>query len=372
MTFDDVVAYLERRAPVVVLRSEGGVVAVSPTYQGRVMTSAVRGDGASLGFVHRAFIDAGRTGTAFDNYGGEDRFWLGPEGGQFGLYFGKEKPFTFDAWQTPRDLQEGACPADVDGTQATFHRTMRVENHSGTTFDLELVRTVRILGRQRIEQLLGLELSRGVSFVGFESENVVRNVGTNPWRRETGLLSIWLLGMFAPAPDAKVVLPFRDAPGEEPIVNDAYFGPIPKTRLRVDRDRKVVVFTADGQSRGKIGLPPARATGFAGSYSASAHLLTLVQYAPPVSTAAKYVNSAWEIQADPYAGDVIHSYNDGPVAPGKPSLGGFYELETSSPGLALAPGASHSHVHRTLHFVGERAALDPMARAILGVPLSAL
>ena len=41
-----------------------------------------------------------------------------------------------------------------------------------------------------------------------------------------------------------------------------------------------------------------------------------------------------------------------PGTPGAPPLGPFYELETSSPALALAPGESAEHVHRTLHFLG--------------------
>ena len=86
--------------------------------------------------------------------------------------------------------------------------------------------------------------------------------------------------------------------------------------------------------------------------------------------ARDYVNSMWEKQAEPYGGDVVNSYNDGPVEPGKPSLGGFYELETSSPAAALAPGASLVHAHRTYHFVGERAALDVIAEKVLGVSAS--
>jgi hypothetical protein len=78
----------------------------------------------------------------------------------------------------------------------------------------------------------------------------------------------------------------------------------------------------------------------------------------------------WEQQKEPYGGDVINSYNDGPPAPGKPPLGGFYELETSSPGLELAPGATARHTHRTFHFVGEPAALEPIAKQVLGVSLS--
>jgi hypothetical protein len=72
---------------------------------------------------------------------------------------------------------------------------------------------------------------------------------------------------------------------------------------------------------------------------------------------------------------VINSYNDGPTAPGKPSLGGFYEIETSSPAAALAPGESLEHVHATLHVVGtaaSRGALDALARKVLGVSLASL
>ena len=59
-------------------------------------------------------------------------------------------------------------------------------------------------------------------------------------------------------------------------------------------------------------------------------------------------------------------------APGKPSLGGFYEIESSSPAAALAPGESMRHVHTTLHVVGEDAALDVMAVKTLGVSLTEL
>ena len=34
-------------------------------------------------------------------FGGEDRFWLGPEGGQFALYFKPGDPFDLDHWQVP-------------------------------------------------------------------------------------------------------------------------------------------------------------------------------------------------------------------------------------------------------------------------------
>jgi len=88
--------------------------------------------------------------------------------------------------------------------------------------------------------------------------------------------------------------------------------------------------------------------------------------------AARYVNSMWEQQAMPYAGDVVNSYNDGPPAPGKPPLGGFYEIESSSPAAALGPNESIMHVHQTYHFTGAKADLDALCRHVLGVNLSEL
>jgi len=80
----------------------------------------------------------------------------------------------------------------------------------------------------------------------------------------------------------------------------------------------------------------------------------------------------WEKQAEPFSGDVINSYNDGPLGPGKPPLGPFYELETSSPALALAPNQTYTHVSRTMHFQGDEADLDPIARRAFGVGLDAI
>jgi hypothetical protein len=78
----------------------------------------------------------------------------------------------------------------------------------------------------------------------------------------------------------------------------------------------------------------------------------------------------WEKQKQPYAGDAANSYNDGPTEPGKAALGGFYELESSSPGALLAPGKALEHHHRTFHFVGAPEALDTIAQHVLGVALA--
>ena len=78
----------------------------------------------------------------------------------------------------------------------------------------------------------------------------------------------------------------------------------------------------------------------------------------------------WEIQSEPYGGDVVNSYNDGPTEPGKPPLGGFYEMESSSPAAALGPGEDAVHTHATFHFVGDPSTLDRIASHVLGVRVS--
>jgi hypothetical protein len=204
--------------------------------------------------------------------------------------------------------------------------------------------------------------------VGFETNNRVTNTGDKAWTKETGLPSIWILGMYNPKKDAYVAIPFAKT-GAEPAVNDSYFGKVPSDRLSTDLGDGFLLFKCDGTHRSKIGLGPSRAKSVMGSYSRAAKLLTIVQYDKP-DGATDYVNSMWEIQKSPYGGDVINSYNDGPTEPGKPSLGGFYEMETSSPALALAPGASATHTQRTFHFTAAENDLEALAQRVLGVKAS--
>jgi hypothetical protein len=369
VTFEDDEAFLRAHGDLERLTLPGGGrILVSAKYQGRVMTSAVGAGGRSLGFVHRAFIEAGKSGTPFDNYGGEDRFWLGPEGGQFGLYFPRGSTFTFDEWQTPHEMQEGEwAVARRTPTEITFTHAMSVANVSGAAFKVDVERTVRALDAQAASSRLGIAIDASIGCVGFESVNRITNAGEALWDERGGLVSVWILGMFAPAPDARIVIPF-DPAGDGPVVNDRYFGKVPPARLSVHEREGYLVLSADGHYRSKIGVGPSRVRQVAGSYSASANLLTIVQL-DESPKGQKYVNGMWETQKEPYGGDVVNAYNDGPTGPGKPSLGGFYELETSSPAAALAPHGSLVHTHRTFHFVGPRASLDPIARRVLGVSL---
>jgi hypothetical protein len=371
VTFDDDLAFLSKHgAGVKVLESAtGGRIAVSGKYQARIMTSALEPGGRSLGFVNRAFVEAGKTGTAFDNYGGEDRFWLGPEGGQYALYFPAGKPFEFGNWQTPHAFQEGEWSEKAASADSvTFARSFAVTNYAKTEFKLDVERKVSLLGAEQAKTALGLVIPAGVKWVGFSSENTLTNQDRKGWTEDKGLPSVWILGMFNPAPGTFMVLPFEKQ-GAGEVVNDRYFGKVPPDRLRVNQDKGFVLFKADGQARGKVGLSPTRAKAVLGSYSKSGQLLTIVRFTKPAG-ATRYVNNLWEVSKQPYGGDVSNAYNDGPVEPGKPSLGGFYELESSSPAAALGPGKKLVHTHETYHFSGPQEALESIAVKVLGVSLA--
>lgn len=328
------------------------------------MTSTDGGDkGASYGWINRELIATDKVLKHFTPYGGEDRVWLGPEGGQFSVFFAKGAAFDLDHWQTPPALDTEPFEVVAQSRdQVKLRRRFQLVNYSGTRFDVELDREVRMIPAADTWKALGVTPAAGVSIVSYESVNRLINAGKAPWTPRTGLLSIWILGMYNAAPATTITIPIREGTDAKlgPRVNDDYFGKVPANRLVVDG--KVVFFRADGKYRSKIGINRRRAKPILGSYDAKGGVLTLVQYTLP-ENATRYVNSKWALQRDPFSGDVVNSYCDD----GK--MGSFYEMESSSPAAELAAGKTLEHVHRTIHLRGSESALDPIARATLGVGL---
>lgn len=359
------VNFLERHVKVIELKDGNSIVAIVPAWQGRVMTSTSEGaEGFSFGWINRELISSGKKLPHINAYGGEERLWLGPEGGQYSIFFKKGDEFVYDNWQTP-DFMD-TLPFDyteLTDTSVTFIHNAEIENYSGVTFNLSIKRKITIIPPSRLPELTGIDAA-GVNCVAYRSENHLINKGTNEWKKESGLLSIWMLGMFNPSPAVTVVIPFRQGSDEDLgiAVNDNYFGHIPPDRLKITRN--TVFFRADGKSRGKIGIPPLRAKGLMGSYDFENKILTLLVCNLPEGR-TDYVNSAWQIQDDPYSGDAINSYNDGPLEDGS-QMGPFYELETSSPAAALKPGESIRHIQYTIHLTGKSENLDRIAKSVLG------
>ena len=215
-TFGDDLAFLKKHTDVIVLSNETGdaQVTVIPKMQGRVMTSTAGGlEGFSFGWINRELVASGKFVEHINVFGGEDRFWLGPEGGQFSIFFKNGVPFDLEHWFTP-------APIDTEPFELVFKskglavlkKDMQLENYSRTVFNLRADRRVRILDRNDAVKLLRVTPAPTIKMVAFESTNKVTNTGENAWEKETGLLSIWILGMFNPSPATTVVVPFKAGP----------------------------------------------------------------------------------------------------------------------------------------------------------------
>ena len=367
-TFAYDVAFVKSYKEILVLgtkRSPAKVLIVGD-YQGRVMTSTANGDeGNSYGWINYDLIRSGDVKPHMNPYGGEDRFWLGPEGGQYGLFFKKGDPFDFDHWQTPAMLDtESFDLVSADTAQATFKRSGVVTNFLGTSFHLDIRRQIQLLEPIDIENEFGFSLN-DLKAVSYQSINSVTNTGDD-WNKKNGLLSIWILGMFNPSKETVIILPHEKSTNAT-TVTDNYFGTIPSDRI-IKADN-LLALKGDGTFRGKVGIAPSIAKNVVGSYDPEKHILTIVKF--DLDKTGLYVNSKWETQKEPFMGDAVNSYNDGPQADGS-QLGPFYELESSSPVRELKKGETLIHRHVTLHVEGTEEQLNQLAKKSLGVELGSI
>jgi hypothetical protein len=378
-TYRQDLTFLQRFSDVIELKHPDGDARLSlvPAWQGRVMTSSATADGSSYGWLNYELIETGvRPREQSDGleahiyvFGGEERFWIGPEGGQFSSFFAPGKDFDFANWFVPAFIDSEPWElVSRSETRAVLQHREAVTNWSGFTWDMHIEREISLLKSAEIGKFVGLELPVEIKTVAYETVSTITNAGDGPWGETTGMPSIWILGMMKHGPETTVVIPFETQGQNLGIaVTDDYFGKVPADRLVVNEAGGALYFSADGRYRSKIGISPQRSKGVAGSWDALNSVLTIVQYNQPPQGHNRYVNSQWAIQENPFTGDAINSYNDGPVDGGQ--LGPFYEIETSSPALELAPGERYSHTHRTIHLEGPPEALGNIALKVFGVGL---
>ncbi|MEA1875931.1 MAG: DUF6786 family protein [Bacteroidota bacterium] len=365
-TFGYDLEFLQQYQNTILLKNGNSMLAVAPDYQGRVMTSSANGmEGMSFGWLNYALIGSGDNAPHFNNYGGEERIWMGPEGGQFSVFFKPGVSFSFDNWQVPAPIDSE--PFDLvnsNDTLAVFKRDLNLLNYSNFEFNLRVNRTISLLNENTVSKLIGMSINQDIDWVGYTTENTITNTGEKAWSKETGLLSIWILGQFISSPDNTVIVPFIPGSEEElgQIVNDTYFGKVANDRLAISDS--LIFFKADGNQRGKIGLSPSRAKNLLGSYDSAKNVLTLMFYNKPKNHDG-YVNSMWELQEQPFGGDVINSYNDGPLDDGS-QLGPFFELEASSPAATLKSGRSLTHINTTIHMSGSESSLNELMIKVFG------
>lgn len=360
--------FLKQHDSVVVLKDgETSQIIVSPKYQAKVFTSTSEGnEGLSFGWVnYKAFtapVDA-----HMNAYGGENRFWLGPEGGKFSLFFKPGSEMVFENWKTPAPIDTEAWHVtNKNNTSVALQKEMKLINYKGTEMKLRVDRSINILDKQQINNSIEISLDTAVKVVGYETVNVLANKGTAEWTEATGMPCMWILDMFKPTPATVIVVPFKNAAGQpfNKVATTNYFGQIPPDRLKHTDD--VLYFKADGKSRGKLGVVPGKAKPFAGSYDSQNKVLTAIKF--DVEPEARYLNQEWNTTKPSFSGDAVNAYNDGPLADGT-QMGPFYEIESVSPAAFLKPDQTLSHKHSVFHFTGNEQALDGIAKKLFGTSL---
>ena len=270
-TFGYDLNYLQQKEDgLVVLSADEGKsqIIVSAKYQAKVFTSTAEGlFGKSMGFVNYRFFDSGVIDEHMNGYGGENRFWFGPEGGKFSVYFAPGAEQVYDNWHTPKSID--IEPWDITsaaGKNASFRKEMKLTNYLGTNLKVQVDRKVSLIERTEVESSLSLIMSSKVSTVAYITDNKILNLNDFAWTKETGTICIWILDMFIPAPQAVTVIPFYEGDEQElgKIVTSDYFGEIPADRLKIQGN--TIYLKTDGKYRSKLGLNGKRTKAIAGNY----------------------------------------------------------------------------------------------------------
>src|SRR5580658_8377865 len=147
--FDYDLAFLKTHDTGLVVLSKGDArVIVSPKYQGKVFTSTDSGDsGPSFGWIHYKAFD-GPLDAHMNAYGGENRLWLGPEGGRFSLFFPAGAKMEFANWKTPAVFDTEPWTIDArTNISVTLQKAMELVNYAGTPLSLAITRKIRMLDR---------------------------------------------------------------------------------------------------------------------------------------------------------------------------------------------------------------------------------
>jgi len=366
-TFGSDLDFLKAKDSVIVLKDDSGLgqVIVSPKYQAKVFTSTADGlNGKSFGWIKYETFDQKQPDPYMNAFGGEDRLWLGPEGGQFSLFFKPGTKMEFDNWHTPAAVDNESWELiSSSPKRVSMSKSTHLQNYAGTELSIKLERDVEIVEPKAIQKLLGIDADASVKSVGFNTVNSITNAGDKAWDKTTGAPCLWNLDMFTPSPKVVIVVPYDESAAGK-VATTNYFGEIPKDRINYKNG--ILLFKADGKSRGKLGIPPHRARNVAGSYDAENDVLTITMF--DVDSTASYLNQEWKTDTAPYSGDAVNAYNDGPLADGK-QMGPFYEIESVSPAAFLKPGEKLTHKHSVFHFTGDKAALNKIALKTLGISL---
>jgi hypothetical protein len=360
-------SFLKKKdSSLILLRNGDAQIIVSPKYQAKVFTSTASGEhGPSFGWInYKAFGDS--LNVHMNAYGGENRIWLGPEGGKYSLFFKPGAPMVFENWKTPLAFDtEGWELRSSNDSIVVLSKNAILKNYAGSELNIVIGRSIKILDNTEISNRMGMAVPDSIQVVGYETTNELTNNGNKEWTSSTGMPCIWILDMLRPSSSTVIVVPFRDSSaGFQKAVTSNYFGDISPDRLR--HNDHILFFKADGNSRGKLGIAPAYAVPKACSYDPQHQVLTVILF--DLDARSSYLNQQWNTKMPPFSGDVVNAYNDGPLADGS-RMGPFYELESVSPAAFLKPGSMLVHNHSVFHFSGNEKYLDKISEKLFGISL---
>ncbi|GHT34258.1 hypothetical protein AGMMS49574_21410 [Bacteroidia bacterium] len=373
-TFGYDLHYLAKTDSPIVLTSNDNKaqIIVSAKYQAKVFTSTAEGpEGKSLGFLNYKVFESDEINLHMNGYGGENRLWIGPEGGRFSVFFKPGVEQVYDNWFTPPPVDtEPWIVVDRQKKSVSMEKEMEVANYIGSRLHLKVNRKVQLLEASDIQAALGVTPGEKVKTVAYTTENSLMNLNDFAWTRETGTVCIWILDMFNTAPDALTFVPYNVGDERElgVIATSNYFGEIPADRYQ-QRDNGLVFLKTDGKYRSKIGLNVKRTKSIAANYDPQSKHLTIATF--DVDPNAVYLNQEWNPEKDPMTGDVLNAYNDGPLEDGS-IMGPFLELESDSPAALLAPNETLYHQHNVFHFAGEDADLSAITQSLFGITIQEL
>lgn len=323
---------------------------ISPYHQGKVIASTHQGlNGGYNGWINISKLEE-NTGI-----GGEERLWIGPLGGQFSFYYQQIEPISDDNWEVPEPIDTESYQILETGEDfVRMHKTMQLTNFAGTSFNLEIDRTIKLLNKKNIQEHLNILIDDNTNFVAFQTENSLTNKDTIAWKKETGLVGLWSAGMYQGTDDTVVIIPLKSEAKLKDIYQ--YMGTLDSTKLQLKNN--ILLYKGDGKYRSKIGVPPQLAPDIYGCYSKSKNRLTIVQYKKEKDSL--YSNSFVSVQDEPYKGEAIPIYNNS---------ADFFELESNAPLKVLQPNETTSHWHRVYHFSHDNVALNKISLKLLGVEL---
>lgn len=360
-----------------ILSQGDSTIAVSPALQARVMTSSFDGSkGPSLGWINRVQLAFKKADFQKIQLGGEDRFWVGPQGGDFSIFFTGGALINESNWKIPAFL--ASEPWNLVGRnayRAKFEKLAEFENNKGTKFKIKAEREISVLNRKHVGDVLGIQIPESVDMVAFQSFNKLTNLGDKRWTPEGGLLNISTQSCFNANRKTYTFIPYRAG---EPakfgdIVRDNFFDVVASQNdgNRLVIDPSFIKYKTDGRGLGSIGISPLRSEGIALSYDEVNSILTVIIYIKPADMRS-YLPASWRRASDQFDGDAITIFNNGATGGSNAPADAYYEISTYSPALSLEAGKSQFHLQRTFHFHGSEYDLGLISYKLAGISIGQL